>query len=316
MPKISVIIPFYNVEKYLDRCLDSVRKQSLIDIEIICVDDCSPDNSYNIAKQHANEDNRIKIIRHLKNLGLGGARNTAIHEASADYIASVDSDDYILPNMLERLWAETENGKYDIVCCGFNKVDKCGEILSSHCFKSQSITNKNNSIDIFSTVNPAFWNKLWRRSLFIKNNIFFPEHLYFEDMSTTPCILASAHFVKIIDDILYNYSIRASSITSSFSSKHLLDYFKGFELLVGFLTKNKLVSRYNKEFIAFVGTNMRFHSQKLLESNMNTEQKEQYLRQLLMLKIAFFEYFELLKSKQLDALSGLLESAKTKKDLM
>jgi len=316
MPKISVIIPFYNVEKYLDRCLDSVRKQSLIDIEIICIDDCSPDNSYKIAKRHANEDSRIKIIRHKKNLGLGGARNTAIREATAEYIASVDSDDYVLPNMLEKLWEETENGKFDGVCCGFNKVDKYGKILSSHCFPSQSITNKNNSIDIFSTVNPAFWNKLWRRSLFIENNIFFPEHLYFEDMPTTPCILANSHFVKIIDDILYNYSIRESSITSSFSSKHILDYFKGFELLVDFLTKNKLISRYNKDFIAFVGTNMRFHTQKLLDSNMDAYQKEQYLRQLLMLKIAFLEYFDLLKSKQLDALSDLLGSANTKEDLM
>jgi len=316
MPKLSVIIPFYNVERYLDRCLNSVRQQSLKEIEIICVDDCSPDNSYAIAKKHASNDSRIRIIRHNKNLGLGGARNTAIKVARADYIASVDSDDYIMPNMLERLWVESENGKYDVVCCGFNKVNKKEEILSSHSFESRSIYNKNNSIDIFSTINPAFWNKLWKRSLFMDNKIFFPEHLYFEDMPTTPCILARSHNVKIIDDILYNYSIRLSSITSSFTEKHIFDYFKGFELLMGFLAKNSLINRYKKEFEVYVDTNMRFYSQRVLEcSDMNTPQKEQYLRQLLMMKIGFLELFSLLRLKKIDSLYGLLGSAKTKEDL-
>ena len=203
MLKISVIIPFYNVEEYLDKCLNSVRSQTFKDIEIICVDDCSTDNSYKIAKLHAIDDHRIKIIRHRKNLGLGGARNTGIHCAKGEYIASVDSDDYILPNMLEVLWKEAENSRFDIVCCGFEKVDLSANVLAKSSFADEVIVNTNNSINIFSKINPAFWNKLWRRSLFVENDIFFPEHCYFEDMPTMPRLMAKAINIKTISDRLY-----------------------------------------------------------------------------------------------------------------
>lgn len=314
-PKISVIIPIYNVEKYLDRCLYSVRQQTLLDIEIICVNDCSPDNSDKIIEQHAIEDSRIRVIHHENNLGLGGARNSAIRIAKANYIASVDSDDYMLPNMLNKLWSETENGKIDIVCCGFKKVDENDRELDSQHFAPQLINNIDNSVNIFSNINPAFWNKLWRRSLFVENNIFFPNHLYFEDMPTTPRIIAKASSIKIIDDVLYHYSIRPTSITSSYSPKHILDYYRGFEILVDFLEEHNLFKRYKDELITYINTNMQFYSQKLIDSDMDTNEKKQYLRHLLMLKISFIEYFDLIKSKNMEALHSLLASAKTKEEL-
>lgn len=314
--KISVIIPFYNVEKYLDKCLNSVRKQSLKDIEIICVDDCSPDNSYKIAEKHANEDSRIRIIRHKKNLGLGGARNTAIHEATADYVASVDSDDYMLPNMLERLWEEAEKGKFDIVCCGFEKVDESGEVLAKSFLANEVATNDNNSIDIFTKVNPAFWNKLWKRSLFIENHIFFPEHLYFEDMPTMPRLLAKSANIKIIQDRLYHYLIRPDSITASYSAKHIMDYFQGFELLLDFLEENDLINRYKSEFLSYIDTNMTFYSTKILESSMDKYSKSLYLRHLLIMKVGFISLMEKIKSKSLDELElvRLLKTARTIED--
>jgi len=172
-PEISVIIPFYNVERYIDQCLWSVRNQTLKNIEIICVDDCSQDNSRKIVQKHLNDDHRIKLVIHENNLGLGGARNTAIRMAKADYIASVDSDDYMMPNMLEELLGETENGIYDIVCCGFNRVCENGEILSVIKYENAQFCNDSNSIDIFTVLPSSFWHKLWRKSLFIDNKIFF-----------------------------------------------------------------------------------------------------------------------------------------------
>lgn len=314
-PKISVIIPFYNVEKYLDRCIVSVRQQSLKEIEIICVDDCSPDNSYKIAKRHADEDNRIKIFRHSKNLGLGGARNTAIREATADYIASVDSDDFILSNMLNELWVATESGKYDVVCCGFEKVDETGKYLSSHVFPSQRIDNRQNNLNIFSLINPAFWNKLWKRSLFIDNNIFFPDHLFFEDMPTTPRILAKSKYIKVIERKLYRYTLRPESITSTYSPKHILDYFKGFEILLVFLEENNLLEKYREDFIDYINSNIRFYSQKIKKIDMAYSQKKQYLRYILMLKVAFIDYFELIQDKEIEELLVLLETAISKEDL-
>ena len=141
-PKISVIIPIYNVEEYLDKCLNSVRNQTLKDIEIICVDDCSPDDSYLIVERHAAEDSRISLIRHEKNLGLGGARNTAIRASKADYIASVDSDDYMSLNMLEVLWDASNNGWFDIVGCGYSRVDGDGNILSIVQYDEKQLSNQ------------------------------------------------------------------------------------------------------------------------------------------------------------------------------
>ena len=309
-PKISVIIPIYNVEKHLEKCLLSVRNQTLEDIEIICVDDCSPDKSSSIVKRHAKEDSRITLISHKRNLGLGGARNTAIRVAKADYIASVDSDDYIVPEMLQTLWDASDDGQFDIVCCGFNRVDELGNIISYETYPSKIIKNDNNSINIFSTLNLAFWNKLWRKSLFTENEIFFPLKDYFEDLPTTPRILSKTKNIKIINDRLYHYYVREGSITNSYGPKHMIDYFKGFEILLRFLEENNLIERYNDEFINFVNAGLRFHSESVVGSGMNKTELEQYFRLLLMLKIAFFDNRDLFKYKNLGELLNLIKQKK------
>ncbi len=308
-PKISVIIPMYNVEKYIDKCLHSVRNQTLQDIEILCVDDCSPDNSRQIVEKHATQDSRITLIIHEKNLGLGGARNTAIRVAKADFIASVDSDDYMLPDMLKRLWVASEEGNFDVVGCGFNRVDAEGNILSYETYSSQTIANESNSINIFSTMNPAFWNKLWRKSLFTGNNIFFPIGDYFEDMPTTPRLLAKAKKIRIIEDRLYHYFVRSGSISNTFSPKHLIDYFKGFEILLGFLEENNLLERYQDQFNNYINDSIRFHSETVIGSGMNKDELEQYFRQFLMLKIAFFENRCFFKNKNISELLDLLKQS-------
>lgn len=309
-PKISVIIPIFGTEKYLDKCITSVTNQTFKNIEIICVDDCSPDDSYKIVEKHMVKDSRISLIRHETNLGLGGARNTAIRVAKADYIASVDSDDSMLPNMLEKLWEATEEGWFDVVCCGFNRVDGAGNIQNYQIYPVKSIVNDDNDINIFATLNPAFWNKLWRKSLFTENDIFFPAGDYFEDMPTTPRILSQAKYIKVIGDRLYQYFIRSSSITMTYSAKHIIDYFKGFEILLRFLEDNKLVERYKNEFFDYVNSGLRFHSDNVVGSNMNKNELELYFRHLLMFKISFLENRDLLKNKNLGELLELIKQTK------
>ena len=104
MPKVSVIIPVFNTEKYLTKCLDSVCNQTLSDIEIICVDDCSTDNSLNILKEYASKDNRIKLIEFKENKGAAVARNTGIIEAKGEYVGFIDSDDYVDLDFYEKLY--------------------------------------------------------------------------------------------------------------------------------------------------------------------------------------------------------------------
>lgn len=302
MPKISVIIPLYNTEKYIEKCLNSVREQSFEDIEIICVDDCSPDNSSAIVEQLMLEDKRIKLIKHEVNQGLGGARNTAIRAAQSEYLASVDSDDYMSAKMLETLWSNTNNQQVDIVCCGYNRVSEQGEILAQVQYGEKELENKNNSIDIFSALNPAFWNKLWKKNLFIDNSIFFPTHDYYEDMSTTPKLLAKATSIRVINDCLYNYLVRPESITGSYGAKHTLDYFKGFESLFDFLHRESLQERYVKEFDNYIVNNIMFHSKSILSADLFIEDKKQYLRNLLLFRTSFQENYQSIKNRDIDDL--------------
>ena len=313
--KVSVIVPIYDTEKYLERCLDSLLCQSFHNFEIICVDDCSPDNCSDIIEAYSRRDPRIVSIRHTKNIGLGGARNTGIRAARGDYIASVDSDDYVLPNMLETVYGHTNSGKYDIVVFGYDRVDEHGVVRSTEAFKPQLLSNYNAEIDIFGLTNPGFGNKLWRRSLFIENNMFFPDRLYYEDLALTPRIFAVSKTIKLIPDIFYKYVFRDSSITRSYGPKQLLDYFKVFELLYIFVEERGLVDRYQKEFVACVNRNLEFHSKNVANSSMSDQETLLYLRQLLIYKIAFLESHMLLKKFGREEHIAFIEHATSVMDL-
>ncbi len=313
-PMISVIVPVYNSAQYLDRCLDSIRNQTLKNIEIICIDDCSHDNSTLILEAHAEEDSRISIIRHSSNLGAGAARNTGICMAKADFVAGVDSDDTIKSNMLSKLWKANEKGKYDIVCCGFESVDEAGEIRTTHSFGQRSINRHDETINIFSLLNPAFWNKLWRKSLFIDHNILFPEQEYYEDMSTTPRLVSRATQIKIIEDTLYQYMIRGGSITTTYSSKHIIDYFKGFDALLKHLDQINAPDDQYQQLTDFAHGNITYHANGLLNTSIkgNNENLAQYIKHLLLLKLSFIENYKLFNKKSTHELLELINNKETK----
>lgn len=115
MIKISVIIPVYNVEEYLKECLDSVINQTLKEIEIICIDDCSTDSSYSILEEYAKKDSRIVLIKNKENMGVGYNRNIGIKEAKGEYIGFIDSDDYISEDYYENLYNTAKKYNSDVV---------------------------------------------------------------------------------------------------------------------------------------------------------------------------------------------------------
>ena len=117
MPKVSIIVPIYNVERYLDRCMDSLLHQTLEDIELILVDDGSPDQCPQMCEKYAELDSRVKVV-HKKNAGLGLARNSGLGIATGEYVAFIDSDDFVDLDMYGTLYAETEKYPYDAVYCG------------------------------------------------------------------------------------------------------------------------------------------------------------------------------------------------------
>ncbi|MEM7701099.1 MAG: glycosyltransferase family 2 protein [Pseudomonadota bacterium] len=310
-----MIIPIYNCEPFLAECLESVLAQTFRNFEVICVDDCSPDGSVQIVDEFLRRDTRIHLVRHERNLGLGGARNTGMKTARADFIASADSDDTMKPNMLEALWNASENGYYDIVTCGFDRVDEAGNFVSTEHSGRKIIVN-DGSLEIFSTINPAFWNKLWRKSLYTENNIWFPEHLYYQDTATTPRILSKAKQVRCIPDSLYNYRVRPQSISTTTSPKHIIDYFKVFDIILSFLEREGIKEKNSENFLSYLDRSIAHHAHIGVQHGLEEKEREQYLRHLLAFKIGYIENRKLLIGKTADELLPFLEQAHTISDLL
>lgn len=181
--KVSLIIPVYNVEEYLEKCLKSAFMQTLKDIEIIAVNDGSTDNSLSILNKYQKIDDRLVVVTQ-ENQGLSGARNTAIKIAKGEFLLFLDSDDYIDLEMAESMYNKAIENNLDIVICRYNQVDDEGISL----YKS-AITNDFSKEDHFKRILSAksssmACDKLFKRELFIENNIFFPPNLYHEDVYT------------------------------------------------------------------------------------------------------------------------------------
>lgn len=226
MPLISVIIPVYNVEQHLAKCLDSVLKQSFRDIEIICVNDGSTDGCAKILKKYEAKDKRLKVITQ-KNQGLSVARNNGLLRASSDYIAYVDSDDFVHPAFLQKLYDTAQKYKADIVGCDFAKIYNDEDLPNTQNLKPREyspalpvLLHRKNFIHF------NVWNKLYTRSV-IKNIDFVPG-IYFEDWVYNSCVFAGAKSFVWLGEKLYGYRISDNSIMrSSFSRKKLDDYVIG-----------------------------------------------------------------------------------------
>jgi glycosyltransferase involved in cell wall biosynthesis len=243
--KISIIVPIYNVEVYLNRCIDSIINQTYHNIEIILVDDGSPDNCGQICDSYAEQDQRIKVI-HQQNQGLSGARNSGIEVAIGKYIAFVDSDDMIHPQYIEVLYKSCEQEKAQIGMCQFETVKEANSQPSKqvHLVEygkiSKDIQDGGSAIrqmyeeDYYIEYTVA-WNKLYDACLF--NEIRFPVGKIHEDEATTYKLLYIAKKVVRVEQKLYYYLIRENSITNSSFSLRRLDFLEALKDRIQFLAQ-------------------------------------------------------------------------------
>ena len=216
MPKISIIIPVYNVEPYLRRCIDSVLEQTMQDYEIVVVNDGSTDNSGSICDQYADQCDQIRVI-HKQNGGLSDARNTGIKAATGDYILFLDSDDYLDTDALEKLWAGV-NKNVDIIIGGYKKIYQDYMLL----FQSDGIRPgkvytaeeyfKRGRIDVVVCGN------LFRREYLLNNNIFFRVGFRHEDNEIFVRLFLKADKIVGIDGAYYNYVVREGSLNTGVMS--------------------------------------------------------------------------------------------------
>ena len=222
MPKLSLILPCYNVDKYLEKCLDSLINQTEKDIEIILVDDCSTDNSFNIIQKYAKKDKRIKLFKTQTNAGYGAARNLGRDNATGEYIWFVDSDDYLEPDACEVLYNEAKNNKLEILCFNARNVisrDVYDKVLNLDVLFNFTKWPVNVIIDVtkqganLSEQIPFFpWTYIVKNS-FLKQK--FPEQKYFENVVFTSTLFSKASKLKVITYTPYNYVLKEKNIFQS-----------------------------------------------------------------------------------------------------
>lgn len=230
MPKVSIIIPFNNVENYIEECLKSVLSQTLTDIEIILINDASSDNSRKIAEDFKQKDERIKIIDVNSRQGQGFARNRGIEIAQGDYIGFVDSDDFIELNMFEELYNSAKLHDTDITMCQVREYDDINDkyIYSDYYslnilekFKNSIFSAKDTKNEILD-INVALWNKIYKREFLINTKEKFPEGFIYEDLPFFFGSYLPADKMNIVWKVLYNYRInRKNSTMRQFNNKIL-----------------------------------------------------------------------------------------------
>ena len=237
MAKVSIVVPIYNVERYLARCLDSCINQSFKDIEIICVNDGSTDKSPEILRAYANLDSRIKIIT-KENGGLSSARNVGVEAAQGEYILYVDSDDYISHLLLERVYENSQKNNSDVVVfdyclCRSNVEER--KLLTIEPFADKYVNSTFNADSVddvaYKYVPASAWIKFYKTDLLKKNSITFDEGLIFEDVSYWAKVFVAARRISYINEPLYSYFVGRDTQIMARNDEKLFDIINIYQIV-------------------------------------------------------------------------------------
>lgn len=239
MPKVSVIVPIYNVEKYLEKCINSLLSQTLEDIQIILVNDGSKDNSGNIAKEYEQNNKDRVIYVEKENGGLSDARNYGLKYATGDFIAFLDSDDYIEKNAYEEMYNKAIEENADYVECDFiwefpNKI----RVDKQYPYKNKK--------EMLSFVRVVAWNKLIKRQLIIDNNLEFPKGLRYEDIEFTYKLIPFVNKFAYVDKPFIHYVQREGSI-ANVQNERTAEIFTVLDNVIEFYKKNNIYEEYRNE---------------------------------------------------------------------
>lgn len=245
-PLISILIPVYNVEKYLERCLTSVCAQTIQNVEIVIVNDGSTDNSGKIIEQFISKDHRIKVI-HQENQGQSGARNTAISNATGEFISFVDADDWIAPEMLEKCYNRAIITDSEIIMCNMSKAKSITEVLPNESLPEYSTQLNHENFSrivyayLFEYPGASLCNKLFKSSLIKKydcNSVRVPLG---EDMILMIKLLSFMPKISYLDESLYYYYVNDSSITHKYAERQIGQFALGIEEIIQISTNNRSI---------------------------------------------------------------------------
>ena len=249
MPLVSVIVPVYNVENYVGKCIESICRQTYAEIEIILVDDGATDRSGSICDEYGAQDCRIQVI-HKENGGLSDARNTGLASATGEYIVFVDSDDEIAPSLVEQTVACAEAQGIDIVLFDIlerEEETKAERVCGMDIPRNQVFTLAEKPELLLTT--PSACNKLYRRRIWTESGVVYPVGRNYEDLSTIPkLVLEASKLVYLDSEPLYYYTIRQGSIMRSGQfEKSYLQRKTALEDVIEYYKKQKQYTAYEKE---------------------------------------------------------------------
>lgn len=257
---VSIIIPVYNVEKYINNCIKSVVNQTFTDFEVILIDDGSTDSSGMKCHEWEKKDSRIRLIQ-KDNEGLGPTRNLGVQLAKYDYITFLDSDDWWDIHYLEEMMLPILKHNVDVVCCDIHywEQDVNGNItdnISELRIPSDKILIAPENKELINTARTFMWGKIYKKKLFIDNNIIQPAHAY-EDVPTTPLIIAKAERIyRICAPLYYYYRKRTGSLANN--AGLLWDMKKSIEELIANFKRENIFEIYQKQLKKLVYSQVRF----------------------------------------------------------
>ncbi|MDD3693625.1 MAG: glycosyltransferase [Oscillospiraceae bacterium] len=253
-PSISVIIPVFNIENYINKCIDSVLSQTFRDFELILIDDGSTDQSGKICDNYANRYPDIIKVWHTENAGQGSARNTGVRFATGKYLQFVDGDDFIDCDMLEKMFEMAEKSGFpDMVVCGIKVLNNEGvvtSILKENLTPTQRL--EGDAVKDLLLIYPSPCNRIIRRDFYISCNVEFPAGVWYEDVRVTVKLSALTQSAAYVDKPFYNYYTRIGSSTKNTNCDRMRELIWAFEDILSFFKKNGLFMPFYErlEFLA------------------------------------------------------------------
>lgn len=237
---VSIIVPVYNVEKYIKECLESIINQTYENIEVILIDDGSTDKSGRICDEYSKIDKRIKVI-HKQNSGVSATRNIGLKEATGEYIEFVDPDDFTSKNYIKKMMDGIKNS--DCVICGYNEQYKNATVSHSIAKHKCNIGRKEaiNNLFVRNLYNGYLWNKLFKTNIIKEHQLVFNEKIsILEDLLFVTEYLSYCNNITLITDNLYYYRMRKNSAINDFNSKKINNLFNGYMEINNVLQSKKI----------------------------------------------------------------------------
>ena len=300
MVKVSVIVPIYNSEKYLKKCIDSLVNQTLSDMEFILINDGSTDSSDEIIKSY--DDSRIKYFKRT-NHGIGATRNFGIDHASGEFIGFLDSDDYVEPDMYEKMYNECINKNLDIVVC--DHYIESGSNSSILNFIDFGVTSLNDCPNLLLDINLAPWNKIYNKKIF-NSDTYYPVGIKYEDTPWVALMFSRASKIGKLNEPLYHYIVHGNSQTTVIDER-VFDIFKITDLLFKDLGSNDKIKSSVDDLVIYLITKYTI-SQRYLKNKKDRDRFIDYAFAYLNKNIPDFKRSNYFKKR--NKLKGFIEKSK------